>query len=203
MDGAMRKLPLPLLVVLLALFAFTAPAQALSLPVLPAAVSDPEEEADEAETEAEADASETEPEGGCWEVADEDFEACIDAEADKEEAEEAEEECILEDATARVSANPGNNTIRVTIRYKAIAPASVSIKAKLRGSKGQLNLGSSQARFRRAGAFHDSFGLSEKRMEKALAAREFAIDLQALNTPGYCRLHLTAHRGGTSKRLWS
>jgi hypothetical protein len=196
----MQKLPLPLLVVLLALFAFAAPAQALSLPVLPAAVSDPEEEADEAE----ADASETEPEGGCWEAADEDFEACIDAEAEKEEADEAEEEeCILEDATARVSANPGNNTIRVTIRYKAIAPASVSIKARLRGSKGQLNLGSSQARFRRAGAFHDSFGLSEKRMEKALAAREFAIDLQALNTPDYCRLHLTAHRGGTSKRLWS
>jgi hypothetical protein len=200
MDGTMRKLPLPLLVVLLALFAFAAPAQALGLPVLPAAISDPEEEADEAG----ADASETEPEGGCWEVADEDFEACIDAEAEKQEAEEAaEEECILEDATARVSASPGNNTIRITIHYRAIAPASVSIKAKLRGSKGRLSLGSSRARFRRSGAFHDSFGLSEKQMEKALAAREFAIDLQAVNTPGSCRFHLTAHRGGSSKRLWS
>jgi hypothetical protein len=199
MEGAMRKLPLPLLIALLALFAFAAPAQALSLPVLPAAASDAEEEADEAE--AESSESESDEEGGCWDVAEEDFEACLDAETEQEEAEV--EECILEDATARVTANPGNNTVRITIHYKALAPAAVAIKAKLRGSKGQLSLGSSHARFRRAGAFHDSFGLSEKRMEKALAAREFAIDLHAVNTPGYCRLHLTAHRGGSSKRLWS
>jgi hypothetical protein len=188
----MRKLPLPLLLVLICLFAFAAPAQALNLSVIP--VGAPEApEADEAETDADASESEADEAEEC--------------DLEEEECEEAEfeeaEECILEDATARASANPGNNTVRLTIHYKALAPASVSIKVKLRGSKGQLHLGSSQARFRRAGAFHDSFGLSEKRMEKALAAREFAIDLHALNTPSYCRLHLTAHRGGSSKRLWS
>lgn len=197
----MQKLPLSLLLVLIGLFAFAAPAQALTLPVIPVIASEAPE-ADEEETDAEADASEAEAdeEEGCWEVADEDFEACLDAEAEREEAEE--EECVLEDATARVAANPANNTVRLTIHYKALAPASVAIKAKLRGSKGQLNLGSSRARFRHAGAFHDSFGLNEKKMEKALAAREFAIDLHAVNTPDYCRLHLTVHRGG-GKRLWS
>jgi hypothetical protein len=199
----MRKLPVPLLLALLALLAFTAPAQALSLPLLPPVAPEAdEEEAGEGATEAEAEAetSEGELEGGCWEVADEAFEACLDAEAEEEEAEE--EECILLDATARVAADPGNNTVRLTIGYKAYAPASVAVKAQLRGSKGRLRLGSSHARFRRAGTFHDSFGLSEKRMEKAVAAREFAIDLHALNTPGFCRLRLTAHRGG-GKRVWS
>ena len=189
----MRKLPLSLLLVLVGLFAFAAPAQAVDLPLIPVGASEAPE-ADEGETEAEADASEAE---------DDEAEECDVEEEECEDIElEEAEECILEDATARVAANPGNNTVRLTIRYKALAPAAVSIKAKLRGSKGQLNLGSSQARFRRAGAFHDSFGLSEKKMEKALAAREFAIDLHAVNTPRGCRLHLTAHRGG-GKRLWS
>lgn len=187
----MRKLPLSLLLVLIGLFAFAAPAQALNLPGLPVGASEAPE-ADEGETEAEASEDEEDEAEEC--------------EGEEEECEEAEfeeaEECVIADATARVTANPGNNTVRLTIHYKAFAPAAVAIKAKLRGSKGQLNLGSSRARFRRAGAFHDSFGLSEKRMEKALAAREFAIDLHALNTPGYCRLRLTAHRGG-GKRLWS
>ncbi len=189
----MRKLSLSLLLVLIGLFALAAPAQALTLPVIPVGTSEAPE-ADEGETDAEADSSEAE---------DDEVEECDVEEEECEEAElEEAEECILEDATARVAANPGNNTVRLTIHYKAFTPASVAIKAKLRGSKGQLNLGSSQARFRRAGAFHGSFALSEKRMEKALAAREFAIDLQAVNTPDYCRLHLTAHRGG-GKRLWS
>ncbi|HYG97345.1 MAG TPA: hypothetical protein VD741_09600 [Solirubrobacterales bacterium] len=198
----MRKLPLSLLIALLALFAFAAPASALSLPSIPAGASEAPA-ADEVEADDEADASEAESgeEEGCWAVAEEDFEACLDAEEEREAAEE--EECLLEDATARVAANRANNTVRLTIHYEALAPAAVSIKAKLRGSKGQLRLGASHARFRLAGVFHDSFGLSEKRMEKALAAREFAIDLHALNTPGHCRLHLTAHRGGASKRLWS
>lgn len=194
----MRKLPLPLIVLLLALFAFAGTAQALSLPQLVGGPpADAGEEVDEAE-------SGEEEEGGEEADPGEGEECGFEEEEDCEEAEEGEgEECLLEDAAARVAANPGNNTVRLTIHYKAFAPASVSIKAKLRGSKGGLRLGSSQARFRRAGAFHDSFGLSEQQMDRALAAREFAIDLQALNTPGYCRFHLTAERGGGGKRLWS
>jgi hypothetical protein len=195
----MRKLPLPLIVLLLALFAVASPAQALSLSSLPIApLAAPDEEADEAEGDEEGEAEESDLEEP------EDCE--FDEETEEENCEETEEgegeECILKDAQARVAASPANNTVRLTIHYKAFAPAAVSIKAKLRGSKGGLNLGASKARFRRAGAFHDSIALSEKRMEKALAARKFAIDLQALNTPGYCRFHLTAQRGG-GKRLWS
>ena len=110
---------------------------------------------------------------------------------------------MIEDATAVVAANPGNDTVRLTIHYRAFSPTAVAIDARLRGSKGGLHLGADRARFRRAGVFHDSFGLSEKEMVRALAAREFAIELHAVNTPASCRMQLTAHRGGGRKLLWS
>lgn len=199
----MRKLPLSLLLVLLALFAFSAPAQALPLPELGGPPAPPSEEADEDAGGEEEPEDEADEEGAfeCTIEDEEDVQLC--AEIAQEEREEAEaERCVIEDASARVAANPGNNTVRVTIRYKAYSPAAVAIDAKLRGAKGRLHLGAGRARFRRAGTFHDSFALGEKRMEKALAAREFAIDVQAVNTPRSCRFHLTAHRGG-GKRLWS
>lgn len=204
----MRKLPLLLLVLLVSLFTLSASAQALTLPDIPGASPDTSsEEADEADggegDEAEREDEEADEGDDCSIEDEEDVQLC--AEIAEEEREEAEaERCVVEDATARVSANPVNNTVRVTIHYKASTPAAVAIDAKLRGAKGKLHLGASRARFRRAGTFHDSFGLGEKPMEKALAAREFAIDVQAVNTPRSCRLHLTAHRGaGTRKKLWS
>jgi hypothetical protein len=197
----MRKLPL-LVILLLSLLALAAPAQALSLPTAPAAPAETSgEEADEAGDGEEADEAEDEGEFVCTIEDEEDVQLC--AEIAREDREEAEaEQCVIEDATATVTADPGNNTVRVTIRYRTYSPAAVAIDAKLRGAKGKLHLGASRTRFRRTGTFHDSFGLSDRRMKKALAAREFAIDVQAVNTPRSCRLHLTAHRGG-GKRLWS
>jgi hypothetical protein len=194
----MRKSALLLLLLLVALLTAAGPAQALlvSAPASPLSVKaeEPEEEENE--------------EGEEGEEGSEEAEECeVDAEEgeDCEEAEEvaAAEEGVIEDATAKVAADPGNDTVRLTIHYRAFAPAAVAIDSKLRGSKGGLHLGASHTRFRRAGVFHDSFGLSKKEMAKALAAREFAIDLHAVNTPGYCRTQLTVHRGGTRKLLWS
>lgn len=110
---------------------------------------------------------------------------------------------MLKDASATVAANPGSNTVRLTVRYKAYKSSAVAVDSRLRGNKGGLRLGTSRARFHQAGVFHESFGLSKKEMVKALAAREFAIDLQAVNTPASCALHLTASRSGGHKRLWS
>lgn len=191
----MRKTTLLLLLFLVALLTAAGPAQALSVSAPLPSLSVKAEEAEEEENE----------EGE--EAEDENEECEVDAEAgeDCEEAEEvaAAEECVLEDATAKVAANPGNDTVRLTIHYRSTAAAAVAIDSKLHGSKGSLHLGSSHTRFRRAGVFHDSFGLSAKEMAKAMAAREFAIDLHAVNTPGHCRMQLTAHRGGTRKLLWS
>lgn len=192
----MRKLPLLLALLLISLFAAAGPARALSVPAAPPIPAGEEAEETEEGEEAEGDESEaceTDPEEG---------ESCEEAAEAAEEA-AAAEECVIEDATATVAANPGNDTVRLTIHYKALKPTAVAIDARLRGSKGGLHLGADRARFHRAGVFHDSFGLSRKEMVRALAAREFAIELHAVNTPAYCRMQLTAHRGGGRKLLWS
>lgn len=191
----MRKLPLLLVLLLISLFAVAGPARALSVPPSPPILFDEEaeenEEGEEAENESEE--CEVDPDEG---------ESCEEAEEAVEE-EAAAEECVIEDATAKVAASPGNDTVRLTIHYRAFAAAAVTIDSKLRGSKGSLHLGSSHTRFRRAGVFHDSFGLSAKEMAKATAAREFAIELHAVDTPASCRMELTAHRGASRKLLWS
>lgn len=189
----MRKLPLLLVLLLISLFAVAGPARALSVPSLPIPAGEEAEENEEAEGEED----ETEQSEACG-LDTEEGESCEEA----EEMVEAEE-CVIEDATATVAANPRNDTVRLSIHYRALRPAAVAIDSKLRGTKGGLHLGASHARFRRAGVFHDSFGLSKKEMVRALAAREFAIELHAVNTPAYCRMELTAHRGGGRKLLWS
>lgn len=204
----MRKL-LPLLVfVLLAMLvigpapALSAPSAALALPTEEA--EEPEEEAgEEPEGESGAPAAPAEGEEECeWFV--EEGENCAEAtkKAEAEELAEAEE-CVLADATASIAVNPGNDTVRLTVHYRTYKPSAVAIDSRLRGNKGGLHLGASHARFRRAGVFHDSFGLNKKEMARALAAREYAIELRAVNTPPSCALHLTTHRGGARKLLWS
>lgn len=188
MRGGMRKLPLSLLLVLLALFACSAPAQALTLPNLlggpEAAAEEPDgDEAGDDESEAEGDSEECEVEDA------EDVALC--AEIAREEAEEAEaERCILEDATAKLAARRGNHTVQLIIRYEAAAPVSVAIDARLRGPHGGLHLGAAHTHFRRTGVYRDTFVLGEKQMERALGAREFTVELQAVNTPRYCSFNL-------------
>lgn len=191
----MRKLLLLPIFLLFALLLAAGPAQALSLssvPALPAAASAEEPEEAEGGGE-EAEECEADPEEG---------EACEEAVETAEEEAEAEE-CVIEDATATVVASPGNGTVRLTIHYRTFTPAAVAIDARLRGAKGGLHLGSSHTRFRRAGVFHDSFGLGKKEMARALAAREYAIELHAVNTPAYCLMQLSAQRGAARKLLWS
>lgn len=190
MRGGMRKLPLSLPLVLLALFACSAPARALTLPdVLGGPTESADEEVDEADDDGEDEAESEEDSDECEIEDEEDVALC--AEIAQEEAEEVEaERCILEDATAKLAARPGARTVQLIIRYEAYAPASVAIDARLRGSRGGLHLGAEHTRFRRAGVYRDDFVLSEKQMQRALGAREFTVELQAVNTPRYCRLNL-------------
>jgi hypothetical protein len=202
MLGAMQKFLLPLLLASLVLAAAAGPAQALSLPLPPLPLA-AEEEADAAEAgdESVAEDDESEESGECTIEDEEDVQLC--AEIAAEEAEEARaEECVLEDATARVSANPGNGSVALIVRYEAGAPASVAVDARLTGGKGSVHLGADHARFRRAGTFRDTFVLGAKRMDRVLAAREFEVELQAVNTPRYCRLDLNGalHRAKRSLR---
>ena len=197
----MRKILLLLTLALLTLGAVAVPAQALSLPLPPVPLV-ADEEGDESDVESGADENEEDEDSSDCTIEDEvDAELC--AEIAAEEREEAEAaECVLEDATAKVSANPGNDSVALAIRYEANAPTSASIDARLRGNKGSVHLGARRTHFRRSGTFRDTFVLGEQRMERVLAAREFEIELQALGTPRYCRLDLNGalHRAKRSLR---
>lgn len=185
----MRKLLLTLLVTLVALGAVAVPAQALSLPPLPLVAPDEEADDTEAGDESGDETEAGEDSGECTVEDEEDVQLC--AEIAAEEREEAEaERCVLEDATARVSANSGNGSVALVVRYEANTPASVAIDARLHGNKGAVHLGADHARFRRSGTFRDTFVLGGKLMERVLAAREFAVELQAVNTPRYCRIEV-------------
>jgi hypothetical protein len=187
----MRKLLLPLVLALLVLCAVAGPAQAVSLPLPAAPSAAPDEEAEEPESGDEAVADEGEVTAdNCTIEDEEDVQLCAEiAEEEREEA--AAEECIVEDATATVSANPGKGSVELKIRYRAYSPAAVAIDARLRGGKGGIHLGASHTRFRRHGTFRDTFVLGEKRMERVLAAREFEVEVQAVNTPRYCRIEVS------------
>jgi hypothetical protein len=140
------------------------------------------------------------PQALAVEEADEDepFEAEDEGEDEALEAEECEEgeceaeageseECLLAAAEATVSASPRADRIRVAIRYAAFRPAAVAVSYQVRAGGGVLRLGAAQARFGRKGVFHDTVAISDRQLSKVIAAREVAIGLHALNTPGYCR----------------
>lgn len=190
----MRKLPFLLVLLLLSLLllAAAASAHAVTLPVqaqVPAfaASADNEEEADD---EPEADDESGEGEGDEADTCEsEDEEAEERCEEELLEAEEAEE-CVLEDASASFTAAPGAGEVRLRVHYRAFEPTLVSVDARLRGSKGSLHLGGDQAHFRRAGVYRYSFELGTKQLTKAVAAKDFEVDLQAAGTPADCALHL-------------
>jgi len=200
----MRKLPLLLALLLLSvlLAAASAHASLLPIPVQPQTLVAPDEE--------EAEASEAEDEEA------EEEESCVVEEIEEEEfcEEEAEpqgkskgrdkgDECLLKNASAAVTANPGKRRLRLTVHYRTLKPTAVNVEASLLGPKGTVHLGTSHARFRRSGVYRDTFELAEKQMKKALTAREFSVDLRVVNAPPSCGVELSAHRGSARKLSWS
>jgi hypothetical protein len=139
-----------------------------------------------------------------WEAEEEDEECVWDEEEEElwcdeelEEAEAAASECIVTDVDARVAARPSRERLELTVRYRGERSAAVTIAWKLRGGKGGLSLGTERARFSRSGTFrHLETGLKDKRMRKALAAREFEIEVRAVNTPSHCKRDLTTRLSG-------
>jgi hypothetical protein len=134
-------------------------------------------------------------------------EACEER-LEEEEIEEAEaEECRLETAEATVAAIPGRNQLRLTVRYRAFAPSAVAVALELRGAKGALELGTETARFGRSGTLHSERTLSDSQMARAMAAREFIVGLQAIDTPDFCsdafERHLTARQHAGPALRWS
>lgn len=196
----MRKLPFLLALLLLSLLLLAAAASAHALTLQPtgqaapfAAFDDDEEADDELEADDEGDEAEADDEAEACESEDEEAEERCEEEL--AEAEEAEE-CVIEDASASFTAAPGAGKVRLRVHYRAFEPTLVSVDARLRGSNGNLHLGGDRARFHRAGVYNFSFDLGTKQLAKAVAAKEFEVDLHAVGTPADCTLSLAtrAHR---------
>jgi hypothetical protein len=200
----MRNLPLLLVLLLLSVLLGAASVQAAAQPASSAPMTrlplleeeEPEaEEADEAE-EDEAELEEAE------ECDPEEAELCEEEEKGSGKAKRGGE-CLLQRASANVTANPGKRRLRLTVHYKTLKPATVNVEALLRSAKGVVYLGNEHARFRRSGVYRDTYELADKQMKKAVAAREFEVELHVVNTPASCAVELSAHRAGARKLLWS
>jgi hypothetical protein len=190
----MRNLPLLLALLLLSALLGAASAQASSLTVLTQPlpfVAIDEEEAEEDEA-AEA---EDEEEEFCT-LEEEEEELCEEEEEFAPKGKDKGDECLLKSANASITANPGKRRLRLTVHYKTLKPATVNVEASLQGPKGAVQLGTDHARFRRSGVYRDTFSLAEKQAKKALAAREFSVELHVVNSPSSCDVEIT----GASRR---
>lgn len=150
-----------------------------------------------------AEADEGEDESSEDEDGDEEAAEDEECEADAEECEAAaakDEECLLTAAKATVSAGPHADRLRVAIRYAAFRPAAVAVSYEVRSGGRSARIGGAQTHLGRKGVFHDAIEVSDSELSKVTAAREVAIGLHPLNTPGYCKQvfeqHLTPKRTG-------
>jgi hypothetical protein len=149
------------------------------------------------------------------EGAEEEFEAeeCEEAEGEGEEGceegggPEAPSECILDSAQATVFASTAQDRIRLAVRYAAVSPTVVAIDYGLHGDKGSLYLGQSRKYFSKTGVFRQTESLSEPEMEKAASAKDFTVQLYAVNAPRYCRhyldQYLTARHAAAGGLIWT
>jgi ribosomal protein L12E/L44/L45/RPP1/RPP2 len=192
-------------VALIAILGLARSAGAMTLPpngssVAAIIVATPEEEESEAEEEsesAECEASEEEEE-------EEEEEEC---EADAEGGADAPRECVLSSASATVSTATHTNKVRLAIRYTAYAPGAIQVVYWLRGTKGPLSLGTDHSQLGKQGVIRKTETLSAAQMTRALAAKDFTIQLRPANAPARCHSLLDRHltvRHNTSGRLtWS
>ena len=130
-------------------------------------------------------------------------------EAETEDGSEvAPEECFVRTAEATIATSPGDDTVRLSLRYTSWSPAAVAVSYRLRGAKGNLTLGHATKHFGKKGVLKLSAELTDAEMAKARAAREFDVSVNPINTPGYCA-KLFAQRLSAPKtlgkkgRLWT
>jgi hypothetical protein len=131
----------------------------------------------------------------CEEV-EEGYEECSLEEAGEAGEAAPPEECVLQDASARVVASPSNDRVRVVVRYQAVTAASVSIGVRMAGRKGSLQLGGVTRRFSRLGLLQFTERLSDSQMLRANAANRVFVNLHFAHTPDYCHPFYMQRLGG-------
>jgi hypothetical protein len=182
----MRRLPLTLLLLLIASLGLSAAAQASS--ARPVGLTDlllpPETRLADDEEEVEVEEVE-------WEDEEEGEEE--DEWEEWEEGEEPPAECLLRTASARAVVPTDENQVRLTIRYTTFETTEGAVDYSLRGSKGALRLPKVRQRLSRHGVLRLTEPLTEGEAERARAASDFTVRLRLPGAPSECKPVLTRH----------
>lgn len=114
--------------------------------------------------------------------------------------------CVLRVARARVFVYAKHDKARLVIHYTTYRPARVSVAYALRGSRGNLALGSATAKFKRAGVFRLAERLSRAQMAKVRAAKALTVHFKIPKTPSSCGRYyakrLTIPRKVSGQTVW-
>jgi hypothetical protein len=196
-------------VALIAILGLARSAQAMTVPVgaptLSAVSFVPTEEDEEEEFEGE---EEWTAAAECEENAEsEDEEEECEAIAEEEAEAEAPRECVLSSASATVTTATNSDKVRLAIRYTAYSPGAIQVFYFLRGKNGPLSLGSDRSHLGTHGVIRDTDTLTTAQIPKALAARDFTIQLRPAHAPRYCDnlldRHLTVRHNTAGRLTWS
>jgi hypothetical protein len=208
-----RYSPLPLLSLILVLFALptiaqaapsaaSSPAKKPTVPHLAPRDSETEEDEDfEGEVE-EIEIEECEAADGIFEFEEEEFEGEegeeeefeIEIEECEEEVQKskkkgavtAPEECRVAQAESSITTLPNSDRVELTVRYLTYTPSTVSLGLKLKDGKGSLKLEDTSKHLGKKGVLHLTTKVSDAVMDRAAKAKEFNVALRAPKTPGYC-----------------
>ncbi len=198
-----RYLPLPLLALLLILFAIPTLSQAAPTiaPMAAKSPSVPRLAPRDAEKDEEAEGEEEEF-GDCeagndiFEFEDEEFggeEEEFEIEECEEEAKKkkagavtAPEECRVRSAESSITTLPDSDRVQLTVQYLTYTPSTVSLDLRLKDGKGGLKIDSATKHLGKKGVLHLTTKVPDAVMDRAAKAREFDVALRAPQTPGYC-----------------
>jgi cobalamin biosynthesis protein CobT len=198
-----RYFPLPLLALLLVLFAVPTLSQAASsaapTPNVPHLAPRDAEDAEESEGEEEEfEAEECEAADGTFESEEEEFEEseseeeefeleqCEEEAQKKTAAVSAPEECRVRSAESSITTLPSSDRVQLTVRYLTYKPSTVSVDLRLTDGKGSLKIDSITKHLGKKGVLHLTTKVSDAMMERAAKAKEFDVSLRVPQTPGYC-----------------
>jgi hypothetical protein len=117
--------------------------------------------------------------------------------------------CQVRQAESTITALPGSDQVRLSVRYQTYVPTQVTVGLKLKDRKGSIAIEHATKHLGGKGVLHITTKLGTAVMERAVAASEFDVSLRAPETPGFCagaleqRLHSVKHTGARAPRVYS
>jgi hypothetical protein len=117
--------------------------------------------------------------------------------------------CKVREAESTITALPGSDVVRLSVRYSTWASTPVSVGVKLKDRKGSVAIAHATKHAGVKGILHVDAKLGAALMNRALTASELDVSLRAPETPGSCagaleqRLHTVKQAGARAPRVYA